>query len=111
MDYDFTEHYKKGDVIFHVRCIEKLGIQEVNKLTLGTVNKSYIIGYKEKSDTSLIGVDQKDYIFLVKKDADNKLKEISTNMKPVKKADIPSQLIDEVDDNLDSYIEGGEEDE
>jgi hypothetical protein len=34
-EYDFTQHYKKGDVIYHVRCFEKVDVKEVNKLKIG----------------------------------------------------------------------------
>jgi hypothetical protein len=114
MDYDFTEHYNKGDVVYHVRYFEKVGVQEVNKLTLGnSVNKTHIVGYKENKEAVVIGQDQKDLIFKNHKDAITKLKEMSKNSKVIKKTEIPSQLIDideeGIEENLDSYMDGDED--
>jgi hypothetical protein len=115
-DYDFTEYYKKGDVIYQVRCIAKLDIKEVNKLTLGnSINKKYMVGYKENKEAVMIGVDwiKKGLIFKDKKEANIRLKELSKDMKTLKKTEIPNQLLDaeEEDEKLDSYIEGDVENE
>jgi hypothetical protein len=56
MDYDFTEHYSKGDIVYQVRCIEKLDIKEINRLVIGnSVNKTYMVGYKENKEAVMIG--------------------------------------------------------
>jgi hypothetical protein len=110
MDYDFTEHYKKGDIIYQARCIPKLDIKEVNKLTIGnSIYKTYMVGYKENQEAVLIGIDQLELIYKNLKDANAKLKELSKNMKALKKVEISSQLTDE--DDLESYIESGDSDE
>jgi hypothetical protein len=116
--YNFSEHFKRGDIIYQVRYIERSGLQEVNKLELGTVSNSYIIGSKEKSNSFMIGRDQieKNLIFRNPKEAHARLKELSKNMKQVTNPDIPEQLVEEFEeeeseDNLDSYIDGDGEDE
>jgi hypothetical protein len=118
MDYDFTENYSKGDTVYQVRCIAKLDIKEVNRLVIGnSVNKTYMVGYKENKEAVMIGKDwiEKDLIFTDRKDANARLKVLSKNMKAAKKKnEIPSQLIgldEEEDENLDSYIDGDGEDE
>jgi hypothetical protein len=115
-EYDFTQHYKKGDVIYHVRCFEKVDVKEVNKLKIGNgIYQTYMIGYKENKEAVVLGKDhvRNNLIFSNLKEANTRLKELSKNMKTTNKTEIPNQIIDaeEEQEKLDSCIDGDDENE
>jgi hypothetical protein len=112
MEFDFTTKYKKGDIIFLARYIESVGIQEVLKLKLITVTKTYMVGNADKSNMSFIGRDMKDKIFPTQKEAKAHLESIVKKPYVDKCEDIPNQLCDEdeSEDDVYSYIDGDSED-
>lgn len=115
-DIDFTSLYKKGDIIYLVRCIENVGIQEIKKLKLRTIMKTYMVGSEDKGGTIFIGRDMLSNIFSSNKDAKSRLDQITKNIKIKIDEEVPNQLqdIDEDEDNIDLYInctEEGDEDE
>ncbi len=61
--FDFNDYYEKGQKIFYIRLIEKLGIKELLELKIRTIYPKMIIACEEKSCTQCIGPYAKDLIF------------------------------------------------
>jgi len=112
MDIDFSQKYYKGDIVYLARCINSVGIQEVVKLKLRTIEPDYMVGCTEKSVVFNIGKDWIGNVFKNKNEAFSYLKTI-TKKTYKEKQDVPCQLVDEDEeetDDLDSYIDGNKED-
>lgn len=67
--FDFNDYYEKGQKIFYIRLIEKLGIKEFMELKIRTIYPKMIIACEEKSCTQCIGPYAKDLIFTDRKTA------------------------------------------
>lgn len=109
MELDYTSKYKKNDIVFLSRYIERVGIQEVCKLKLRTVMSEYMVGIIDKSNVLLIGKDMSDKIFLSQKDAKKHLDSIAKKPRKFINNDIPTQLFEDEEeeiDDIDSYING-----
>ena len=65
--FDFNNYYEKGQKIFYIRVLRKLGIKEFLELKIRTVYPKTIIACEEKKATVCIGPDTKDMIFVDKK--------------------------------------------
>lgn len=61
--FDFNNYYEKGQKIFYIRLIEKLGIKEFLELKIRTIYPKMIIACEEKKSTHCIGPDTQDMIF------------------------------------------------
>lgn len=61
--FDFNDYYEKGQKIFYIRLIEKLGIKEFLELKIRTIYPKMIIACEEKRHTHCIGPYAKDLIF------------------------------------------------
>lgn len=116
MKIDFTKLYKKKDVVYLVRCIDSVGIQEIKKLKLRTVEPDYMVGSAEKGSAMYIDSEWANNIFLSNKEAKEYLSKISKKTF-IEKYDIPKQLeeydedeTDDVHSYIDGYIDEEEED-
>lgn len=67
--FDFNNYYEKGQKIFYIRIIEKLGIKEFLELKIRTVFPKMIVACEEKKSTVCIGPDRKDLIFTDRRSA------------------------------------------
>lgn len=61
--FDFNNFYEKGQKIFYIRVIEKLGIKEFLELKIRTIYPKMMVACEEKKATQCIGPDTKDMIF------------------------------------------------
>lgn len=48
-DIDFTNLYEKGDIIYYVKVLEKLGIKELKELKLRSIYSDMIVGVDDSS--------------------------------------------------------------
>lgn len=67
--FDFNDYYEKGQKIFYVKILSKLGVKEFLELKIRTVYPKMIVACEEKKATVCIGPDTKDMIFTDKKSA------------------------------------------
>lgn len=65
--FDFNNYYEKGQKIFYIRILRKLGVKEFLELKIRTVYPKMIVACEEKKATVCIGPDTKDMIFVDKK--------------------------------------------
>lgn len=68
-DFDFNDFYEKGQKIFFVRVLERLGFKELLELKINSIYPRTIIATSEKGPANLLGYDRKDMIFETKKEA------------------------------------------
>lgn len=61
--FDFNNYYEKGQKIFYIRLIEKLGIKEFLELKIRTIYPKMIVACEEKKSTHCIGPDTQNMIF------------------------------------------------
>lgn len=61
--FDFNNFYEKGQKIFYIRVIEKLGIKEFLELKIRTIYPKTIVACEPKKATHCIGPESQDMIF------------------------------------------------
>ena len=111
-DYDFTKYYKKGDIVYYSRCMNSVGVSEVKKLKLRTIESASMVGNTEKGAVVMIGRDMVNLLFKTLFEAKEHLTSIS-KVKPVAreftvKYDEKEENIDDKD-NIESYIDAKSE--
>lgn len=73
---NFKEDFSKGDVVYLIRYSTKSRTEEIEKLTLRTVEKNYMVGCTDKQTTYCIGKDNINSIFKTLKGAKSHLKKL-----------------------------------
>ena len=67
-EFDFKKLYKKGDVIYYLRIIVNLGINEIIESKLRTVENDYMVASGAKDKQAIyIGRVAKDFVFTDRK--------------------------------------------
>ena len=61
--FDFNNFYEKGQKIFYIRVIEKLGIKEFLELKIRTIYPKMMVACEPKKATHCIGPETQDMIF------------------------------------------------
>ena len=108
-EFDFTKHYKRGDITFLVRCYNDLGIQEVKKLTIRSVFNTYMVGCGAKSKAFVIDKSNLPNLFKTNQEANTYLDSIAKKIKPLTISDEDLYYIQCRNEELED--KGGEEDE
>ena len=102
-DFDFRNHYEKGDVIFYVRIFEALGEKEVKKLTIRTIYPRLMIGCEAKGCCYVVGYNERDKIFSNPYDADTYCDSIKVTAKYLfNKPEADDENITEEEDSNDN---------
>lgn len=89
-EFDFREHYKIGDVIYYLRVMPDLGVNEVLTGKIRTIYPDSIVAAREDNSKQAIYINlsAKDFIFRDKKSA----------LKESKKYTVKKVTIDRSDD-------------
>lgn len=80
-EFDFRNHYEKGQIAYYVRVMPSLGEKEVVKVTLRTIYPRLMVGSEEKGCCHCIGYNDRDKVFLTPRDADIYYKSIKVTSK------------------------------
>lgn len=78
-DFDFRNFYEKGQIVFFVRVLSKLGIKEVKKLYLRSIYPRMMVGSEDKAGCHCIGYNERDQVFLTPRDADAYFKTVEVS--------------------------------
>lgn len=62
-DFDYRNFYTKGQIVFYVRVLDRLGEKEVVKVMLRSIYPRMMVGTEEKSCCHCIGYKERDLIF------------------------------------------------
>lgn len=84
-NYDFTQHYKKKEVVYEVDINECV----IRKLKLRTVLPTYMVGVIDKGATSYISFGKKDLIFKTLMDAKMYADQLGNNFEIEVIRDVP----------------------
>lgn len=68
-DFDFADYYEKFDKIYFIRIHEKLGIKDLLELKIRTIYPRFLVTIEDKKACVCIGYNEKDFIFINKKEA------------------------------------------
>lgn len=80
-EFDFRNHYEKGQIAYFVRVMPTLGEKEVVKVILRTIYPRLMVGSEEKGCCHCIGYNDRDKVFLTPRDADIYYKSIKVTSK------------------------------
>jgi hypothetical protein len=80
-EFDFRNHYEKGQIAYFVRVMPALGEKEVVKVILRTIYPRLMVGSEEKGCCHCIGYNDRDKVFLTPRDADIYYKSIKVTSK------------------------------
>lgn len=80
-EFDFRNHYEKGQIAYFVRVMPTLGEKEVVKVILRTIYPRLMVGSEEKGCCHCIGYNDRDKVFLTQRDADIYYKSIKVTSK------------------------------
>ena len=70
-DFDFRNYYEHGEIVYYVRYSELLGVKEIHKVYLRTIDPRMMVGSQEKSHCHCIGYNQRDQVFRTPKEAND----------------------------------------
>jgi len=65
-DFDFREHYKIGDIIYYLRVMPDLGVNEVLTGKIRTIYPDSIVASREDNSKQAIYIDSKAKNFIFK---------------------------------------------
>ena len=79
-DFDFRDTYAKGEKVYFVRHHPSLRTKELYELTIRTVYPRLIVGTEDKKGCQCIGYNDRDYLFVNRRDAVDLFKSIKADI-------------------------------
>lgn len=67
-EYDFRENYRVGDIVYYLRVMENLGVNEIVEGTVRTIQSDYmVVACKTTMPTLYVNKKSKDLIYIDRK--------------------------------------------